>query len=95
MLGALAVSLFRTYVPLVVGALVTLASVFSLDLDSEAVLAALTVGASAVYYTAVRWLEERVSPKFGYLLGIAEKPIYVSETVAIPEAEARGEVGAD
>ena len=92
MLNALAVSLFRTYVPLVVGAIVALAAMIGLDLDSEGVLAAVALVGSGVYYTVVRWLEERVSPKIGYLLGIAEKPVYVRE---LPPAEAPREVGAD
>ena len=96
MLGSLAVSLFRTYVPLVVGAVVAVGAAIGLDVDSEPVLAVLATVASAVYYTAVRWLEEKVSPTLGYLLGIAEKPIYVrQEAVTSTPTAVPGEGGAD
>lgn len=96
MLGSLAVSLFRTYVPLVVGAIVAVGAAIGLDVDSEPVLAVLATVASAVYYTVVRWLEEKVSPTLGYLLGIAEKPVYVRALPVVSEPGAGAEeVGAD
>lgn len=76
-MNALALSIIRTYVPIIVGAfaswlLVTFA--FHLEPDVQAhLIIALTGLLQAVYYAAVRALETRL-PGFGVLLGAAKTP---------------------
>lgn len=72
-------SLVRTYVPwlasLIVGWLVSLGVPLDPEVPTQ-ITALLFLGASAVYYLAVRLLEMYVSPKFGWLLGLAKQPDY-------------------
>ena len=74
----LAVSLIRTYVPIVVGtALSLLATIGITGVDSTqaaAVVTSLTIG---VYYAIARAIERR-SPKAGVLLGHKTAPSYDS-----------------
>jgi hypothetical protein len=45
------------------------------DAEFEAAITGvLTAGFSAVYYVAVRLLEQYVTPKLGWLLGLAKSP---------------------
>ena len=63
-----------------VGFVVTYLAVhFNIVVDSatsDSVIIALTAGLSALYYTVVRFLENHVSGRFGWLLGFAASPIY-------------------
>lgn len=73
------VSLIRTYVPIVVGALASYLLTLGIELDANAQLGlvtALTALLQGLYYVVARSLEKWVSPKFGLLLGVASKPKY-------------------
>lgn len=80
-------SLVRTGVPLLVGWLLSLPVVpvilGTLGLDTQAqrrVLAQiLTVVVTFLYYAVVRFLEAKVNPKFGWLLGLAAQPRYATQ----------------
>lgn len=74
----LSASIVRTVVPLIVGALVTLVAHSGLNLDTVQATELVTVVVTAVYYILVRVLEQHVSPNFGWLLGAAKTPVYVS-----------------
>ena len=72
-------SLVRTYVPYVVTLIVGALASLGVPLDGElepALTAALFLGAGSLYYLLARILETYVSPKFGWLLGLAKAPEY-------------------
>lgn len=72
-------SLVRTFVPIIVGAVIAffVARGIALDPEFELLLTTtLTAGFTALYYTIVRVLEIYVAPKFGWLLGLAKAPVY-------------------
>lgn len=74
-------SIARTFVPIAVGAVLSgLASAnIVVDPEFEATLGTLlAAGFSAGYYLAVRLLETYVTPKFGWLLGLAKAPAVYS-----------------
>lgn len=91
-IAALWASIVRTIVPIVVGSVVGWAVSLGVALDDqfEALLtAALTAGFSGLYYIAVRLLETYVTPKFGWLLGLAKTPaVYTPESPAKAEPDA-------
>lgn len=73
------ISQIRTIVPVVVGMIVSWLSARGVDVDSETTAAAITLltgAASTAYYLIVRLLEEKVSSKFGLLLGSTKTPTY-------------------
>jgi hypothetical protein len=75
--SALWASIVRTIVPIIVGAVLGWAVTLNAPLDPEfepALTAALTLGFSGVYYIAVRLIETYVSPKLGWLIGLAKSP---------------------
>lgn len=81
-------SLVRTFVPIVVGAVVAFFVSRGIVLDSElegALTAGLGAAAAFVWYTAVRLLETYVTPKFGWLIGLDKAPKYNGKHVAIEE----------
>lgn len=72
-------SIVRTVTPIIVGAVIAWAVSLGVTLDAEfeAALIVVVVGAfQGVYYIAVRLFETYVSPKFGWLLGLAKPPEY-------------------
>lgn len=90
-------SLVRTYVPWLAGVIITFLVSLGVPLDPEvqpALLALLMLAASAAYYWIARLLETHVSPKFGWLLGLAKPPVYETpEPVLIPvEGLSRDEI---
>lgn len=71
-------SLIRTYVPIVVGALVAWLSSKGIAIDPSDVVgftAFLGAAFSGLYYLIARLLERRF-PQLGFLLGSAKKPEY-------------------
>lgn len=68
----LIVSMIRTWVPVLVGWLVT---TLGLDVDSASTAAALVAALSAGYYLVVRVVEQRWAPA-GWLLGRKAPPTY-------------------
>ncbi|MFJ2506336.1 hypothetical protein [Microbacterium sp. NPDC087592] len=90
-------SLVRTYVPWLAGVIITFLVSLGVPLDPEvqpALLALLMLAASAAYYWIARLLETHMSPKFGWMLGLAKPPVYeVPEPVLIPvEGLSRDEI---
>ncbi|WP_130178087.1 hypothetical protein [Cryobacterium sp. SO1] len=75
------IALIRTAVPLLVGSAVGWLASIGLALDpsveAEAVLG-ITVLAGSLYYAGISWLAVHV-PVFGWLLGVANTPIYSLE----------------
>lgn len=70
-------SQIRTYVPLLVGWVLTRLAEFGfVDIDREAVIGASVVVVSAIWYGLFRMLEAKVNPRFGWLLGVAKAPEY-------------------
>lgn len=72
-------SLIRTFVPILVGLAVSLGLKFGFELDVEGVTDLSTALVTAVYYAAVRFLEVKVSPKWGWLLGKPKQPVYTQD----------------
>lgn len=78
-------SLLRTGVPAAVGWLVAVALRHGLDLDPTAVTGVLTPIVIFVYYGVFRFAEERLSPRFGWLLGYARPPKYEGQQLSLPK----------
>lgn len=79
-LSDLAKSHVRTVVPFLVGLAISLGLRAGVDLHGYT--AELTVGAGWLWYGAARLLEHYVSPKFGWLLGVATAPAYATNPPA-------------
>ena len=74
---ALWLSIVRTIVPAIVGAVLSWLSLTGLELDPEfetALTAVLFAVFTSAYYVAVRLFETYASPKLGWLLGAAQSP---------------------
>lgn len=72
-------SLVRTFVPIIVGAVISFFVTSGIELDPEfegALFLLVTAGFQGAYYLAARLLEIYVTPKFGVLLGLAKQPAY-------------------
>lgn len=70
-------SVVRTFVPLIVGAVLSWAATAGIPLDDgfePALIAVLSFVFGAVYHIGIRLLEIYVSPRFGWLLGLAKSP---------------------
>ena len=81
-LKALFDSLVRTFVPIVVGAVLAFFVTRGITLDPDfevALTTTITAGLSFAWYALVRVFEVYVSPKFGWLLGLAKAPVYQAE----------------
>ena len=75
-MNTLALSLIRTYAPILVGAFASWLLTVGLDIDSETqagLVIFLTGLLQAVYYTVVRLAEQKF-PGIGVLLGAAKSP---------------------
>lgn len=75
-------SLVRTFVPIIVGAVLGFFVTRGIELDPDfeaSLIVALTAGFNGIYYLLVRLFETYVSPKFGWLLGLAQTPKYNEE----------------
>lgn len=88
-------SLVRTYVPLIVGAVISWLALHGIKPSITAaqmsvLYTTLTAAVTALYYTIVRLFEHYVSPKFGWLLGLAKTPSY---TPAVANTTAPDRVG--
>lgn len=70
----LAKSYVRTIVPAVVGAIIAWALHHGHDIHGYE--PQVTAVVTAVYYALARLLEHYVSPRFGWLLGVAQTPLY-------------------
>ena len=75
-------SILRTVIPVAVGGILGWLASAGIEADPElesALVAAFTAAGTAIYYVAARVLEVHVSPKFGWLLGLAKSPDGYSE----------------
>ncbi|MFI7083829.1 hypothetical protein ACIBUR_09505 [Streptomyces anulatus] len=70
------VSLWRTAVPIVVGWVAALLAHIYVDVDEVALSQALVGIFGVLYYGLFRLLEAKVSPAFGWFLGLAKPPAY-------------------
>ena len=81
-------SLVRTVVPSIVGAVLAALAKSGMTIDSDfelALTAALTTLFGFIYYAAARILEVYVTPKFGWLLGLARIPTYEKPEAVITD----------
>ena len=72
-------SIVRTYVPWIVGAVIGWMVSLGVPLDPEVepqLTALLMLAASMLYYVLARVFELYISPKLGWLLGLAKQPTY-------------------
>ena len=76
-------SLWRTLVPMIVGALVAALAHAGLHIDSATATVWLGSAFGAVYYALFRVLEAHVSPRWGWLLGLARPPKYPDKDGAV------------
>jgi len=70
------VSWWRTAVPVIVGWVAALLARIYIHVDDQALSQALVGAFAVVYYGLFRLLEAKVSPAFGWLLGLAKPPAY-------------------
>lgn len=78
-------SIVRTLTPIIVGAIVGWIVARGIPVDAEfqaSITIAITAVFQAVYYVAVRLLERYVTPKLGWLLGLAKSPDSYSKPAA-------------
>lgn len=73
----LLLSLWRTFVPYLVGFICTGAAKWGLDLNDDAVESFLVLVFGTVYYAGSRWLEQNKGKRWGWLLGCARQPLYL------------------
>ena len=76
-LSVLWASVTRTFVPIIVGAVLGWAVALNIPIDPEfeaALGAVLFAAFSGAWYLVSRLLELYVSPRFGWLLGLAKAP---------------------
>jgi len=72
------ISQIRTYVPILVGAVISYFATIGINIDTESqtgAVIALTGLLQAVYYFVARIVEKKY-PQAGALLGVAAKPVY-------------------
>jgi hypothetical protein len=69
-------SLWRTVVPLIVGTVAAWLAHAGIGVDSATATAWLTGAFAGAYYALFRVLEAHVSPRWGWLLGLARPPHY-------------------
>lgn len=81
------IALIRTFVPTLVGLILSFLVAQGVTLDPE-LEGALTAGflslAVAGYYALVTFLERKVHPAFGWLLGVAKAPAYAHKAPPAP-----------
>jgi hypothetical protein len=87
MAGDMQASFIRTFVPLIVGVLVSFAARHGFDIDSDQAASALTAVFAFVFYAVVRYLETHRNSAFGWLLGSAKQPTYVSPPAVVVDAD--------
>ena len=84
--AALWASIVRTFTPIIVGSVLGWFVTTGITVDDkfEGILTlAITALLTGTYYVAVRLLETYVTPKFGWLLGLAKTPTqYTAESPA-------------
>ena len=79
------ISIIRTFVPVLVGQIMTWTATNGI-LDTEGsisslLITVLTLFFTTAYYAIVRLCEVYLSPKFGWLIGYAKRPVYTEAKV--------------
>jgi len=69
-------SVVRTFVPAIVGAVITVLTKIGADVSSQSLELLIGSIVTTAYYTMVRVLETKVTPRFGWLLGAPRTPTY-------------------
>jgi apolipoprotein N-acyltransferase len=75
-----AIAVIRTFVPALVGTFLTWLATNGVSLPDDASTALITFLVAlftALYYAAITFLERKVNPNFGWLLGLPKAPTYV------------------
>lgn len=75
-LGTTGTAIVRTFVPVLVTALVSVFAAAGLPIDSALLEAVVFALVGTAYYSGVLWLQNHVSPAFGILLGSTSTPDY-------------------
>ena len=73
------IAIIRTLVPSAVGAAIAWGAAKGIGIDEETsatLTTALVAICTALYYAAVTWLERKIDPAFGWLLGVPKAPSY-------------------
>lgn len=73
------IAIIRTLVPSAVGAAIAWGAARGIGIDEETsatLTTALVAICTALYYAAVTWLERKIDPAFGWLLGVPKTPSY-------------------
>ncbi|MEV5265239.1 hypothetical protein [Streptomyces werraensis] len=70
------ISLWRTTVPVLAGWLAANLARVYIEIDEGSLQQGLVVAFTVAYYGLFRTLETKVSPAFGWLLGMARPPVY-------------------
>lgn len=83
------VSLWRTLIPLIVGAVGGQLARLGFDIDDTQLTTWLSVGFTTVYYAAFRALEQK-RPGWGWFLGIARPPAYTPAKAPLPSGYGPG-----
>lgn len=76
-------SVIRVSVPVIVGLVLGALAKANLHIGSDLVVQGVTAAVTLGYYTAVRLLETKVAPHFGWLLGLAKAPAYSASTTTV------------
>lgn len=72
----LLLSLWRTFIPYLVGLICAAAARWGLHLNEDSVEAVLVLLFGTAYYAGSRWLEQNKGKRWGWLLGYAKQPFY-------------------
>lgn len=72
----LLLSLWRTFIPYLVGLICAAGARWGLHLNENSVESVLVLVFGTVYYAASRWLEQNKGKRWGWLLGYAKQPLY-------------------
>ena len=83
MVNNFVISQIRTYVPILVGALIAWLATMGLNLDTDTqsgLVIFLTGALQALYYFVARVIERRWPQSGSFLLGSSAKPVYTTDT---------------
>lgn len=88
MLAQAIIAIIRTAVPTIVGTALAWLAAHGLDLGAsqELIITALIAACTTLYYALVSFLERKVNPAFGWLLGVAKAPTYDAIAKADPSS---------
>lgn len=79
-------SIIRTFVPYLVGYVLTLLAKAGFGLPEEAVTELLTIALGTLYYALARVLETRFKPVWGWLIGLPKSPTYDATAKVDPDS---------